>query len=645
MLFAQRAGEIHSRPKITYVELELDEKVPDKSEPERPPEPKRQRPPERELRRLADVEFEELPEPEEPPEPETPPERIDPVLDQMKMVEQPDELDEDQAPADASYLSNINREVREQTRAKLTNLERDSTKQSARRVEQTPEKELGTADESEIAEARDRKSRLDRKAPRERPSPEEKRPTQSDAKPLSLLSMRELERREHSPAKLAHDPRTSEAPDGSLEPREEEQASLQARDQRARIDRNDRRYRFRVTQDDLDAVFGRDLVARRKELSERRSKQRGIWDGPRERWQSPLENMIPEVQVGNQTALNSRRHPFARYIATMHRRIHDLWAWGYLEDLDMRGRSHPLNDYSLWTRVEMVVSGDGTIDKVITVRYSGSTEFDSAAREIVWASGPFPLPPREIMSGNGKVYIHWAFHRDERACGTFGARPFILDNAGRGDRPDPSIEVLPTRASEKVRRLRRRAASRLPAVPEGPAMPGASVPRHPGPHQGRAHQHGPGGHVHLPGVELPAGATPDGPSPPASRTSPESHVSDPAARKLANAWLHYLAEGELDELVARSGLPFYSGRTPVARTRDELRDMLRTLSEETRGVGRPKAAILYTAAELRKLFGSVPLGVEEGGGRVYALTKTGEDFVVLILDRSLGSWRVVGITR
>ena len=24
--------------------------------------------------------------------------------------------------------------------------------------------------------------------------------------------------------------------------------------------------------------------------------------------------------------------------------------------------------------------------------------------------------PREIRSGNGKIYIHWSFHRDERQC-------------------------------------------------------------------------------------------------------------------------------------------------------------------------------------------------------------------------------------
>jgi TonB family protein len=349
--------------------------------------------------------------------------------------------------------------------------------------------------------------------------------------------------------------------------------------------------------------------------------------------------MVPEVKVGNQTALRSRKHPFARFIAQMHRDIHDAWAWGFLEQLDTTGRQHPLNDYELWTRVEIVLNRDGTIDKVTTVRHSGKIAFDSAAREIVHAAGPFPDPPREILSGNGKIYIHWAFHRDERACGTFGAQPFILDNAGAGDRPDPGIEVRGGRSEAETlgRRLQRK--PKAPAVAAGPARPS-------GGDDGHAHGEGDGheGHNHGEGETKPAAGTGDG-STAEVKPDAEGSVDDADAKKIANEWLHYMSKGEVDRTLARSSLPFAAGETVAARTREELRDVLGTMIEEAKAAGRPKAAKLYTAAGLRKVFGSVPSGVQEGGGKLYALTKVGADYVILVLEKKFGTWRVVGVTR
>jgi hypothetical protein len=317
VLFDQRAFDAKPRLEVTYLELRPDPSDRSEAKQAEPREKQLALRPRRE--KTPDLEFEELPEPEpekeqeqekqeEPePEPETPDEQ-DFFLDQMKMVEQPDELDEEEAPADADYLSNIDRKVKEQTRAKITNLVEDAIKQRAKQLEPSSEPELGTADDAKVAEAREQKSRLDRQAPPERPSPREERPQQRDPKPQTLLSMRDLERRDHKVGQLAQEPMTAESPDGALKPRQKEEASILAQEQRARVDRNDERYRFRITQKDLDAVFGRDVDAKRRAYAERRSQQKGVWEGPRDRWQSPLENMIPEVRVGNQTALNSRRH-------------------------------------------------------------------------------------------------------------------------------------------------------------------------------------------------------------------------------------------------------------------------------------------------------------------------------------------------
>ena len=73
--------------------------------------------------------------------------------------------------------------------------------------------------------------------------------------------------------------------------------------------------------------------------------------------------------------------------------------------------------------------------------------------------------------------------------------------------------------------------------------------------------------------------------------------------------------------------------------------ILGAMSEEAKEAGKPTAAKVYTASGLRKVFGSVPAGVEEGGARVYALSKVGGEYLVLLLEKKFGRWRVVGIAR
>ena len=69
----------------------------------------------------------------------------------LKMVEQPDELDEKDAPEEFDYLSNVNRDVKEETRARVTNLETgcDQT-QGGIRLE--PSERQGAAGHRERAE-------------------------------------------------------------------------------------------------------------------------------------------------------------------------------------------------------------------------------------------------------------------------------------------------------------------------------------------------------------------------------------------------------------------------------------------------------------------------------------------------------------
>lgn len=597
----------------------------DREKPQPEPEPEPEKPPE--------------PEKEQPPEPEPEPqqEKIDFELQNLKMVEQLEEKDEKEVPRDVHYLSNINRDVTEETRAEITNLQKDADKAKAAQQEPSKEPDKGHADDNRVAELKEQKSQLAQQAPKVKVSPVEQRPEQNDPRPKSLLSMRELPRREHAEELLKNEAQANQAAAGELAPDRSARSAVtqQDRSQQGATPTKDKQLKFRLSKNDLDALFGRDVEAQKAIISQRESKKKGIWEEQRERYQSPLENMVPEVRPGNQTALRSRKHPFAQFIATMHRTIHDKWAYSFLEQLDTMGRSHPLNKRDLWTRVEIVLLGDGTIDKVRTVRFSGNNQFDGAAREVVFNSAPYPTPPREILSPNGKVYIHWAFHRDERACGTFGAEPFILDNAGQGERPDPNRAVRPASSESEAMNSRRLARQLGPAGgPEGPAPP--------------PHNHAPGEpHNHPPGGGSGSGAPPprSPPPPPSSEENGAySSTADPAAAKSADAWLAAFAAGDAAKLASRSSLPFYVGDRIVARTREELTGVLTAMLEEARG-GKPGAATVHTAAGLRKLFGSVPSGVMEGLGRNYAVTKVGGEVFIVLLEKHFGTWKVVGVAR
>jgi hypothetical protein len=57
---------------------------------------------------------------------------------------------------------------------------------------------------------------------------------------------------------------------------------------------------------------------------------------------------------------------------------------------------------------------------------SGVTVFDAAALEAITFAAPYGAPPREILSPDCNVHVHWEFHRNKVACSTFNARPFML---------------------------------------------------------------------------------------------------------------------------------------------------------------------------------------------------------------------------
>jgi hypothetical protein len=182
----------------------------------------------------------------------------------------------------------------------------------------------------------------------------------------------------------------------------------------------------------------------------RRSKHRGSWrQDMGNHWKSAIQNYVASVQPGNQTELNTARVPFANYLNEIHQRLHDVFAHEYLGSLDNLPSDHPMNRPDLTTHLEIVLSReDGRIVRMGVTRASGVTAFDVGALESVQRASPYGAPPREILSPDGNVYLHWEFWRNPGyACSTYFARPYILrfnptpaPAAPKPAQPDPGDE-------------------------------------------------------------------------------------------------------------------------------------------------------------------------------------------------------------
>ena len=563
-------------------------------------------------------ELEELAEPEPEPELVVPiPKPIVPVAEpppqiaaapKMKAVETPDENEVEEAPDDARFLSDKNRDVAEETHATETNLAKQSDGERVASVESDVESEEIGGEEEEIAQLEElEETSMDAERDNDEAVGSEsgeivKRHSGDDgesgedgesgddspSKTPGLLSMRNIDGRG--------------ALGSSGEPAEDvasDPGSGGSRGKRGK--RGMPGPKLRLDQEDYERIVGKEVadseqaVARRKQ-----SRRRGRWERKLGMLKSSLENFTPEVRAGNQTALKTRAAPFAVYIARMHRRIHELWGFGFLDDLDSKSSSHELNNWNLVTKLEIVINPDGTIHKMTIARPSGVLSFDVAALDVIDTAGPYESTPSEIRSPDGRVYMHWSFHRDWRQCGTFGAEPFILSSAPKGgDRGMDDSQLL---------RNSRNRRTNAPAAPQ------------------------------------PAPTRSDAAAASARANANLASPDDPAAEHTANLWLAAFVAGNSGKLASLSAGPFYSGGKVVATSQADIAGIYKTVIGEL-----PSRRIrdwkLLSAAGYRRSLGSLPAGLDAKGTELFFVIKLKKDILTMVLENGKNGYRVTGLYR
>ncbi|MCG8418159.1 MAG: hypothetical protein MJE77_09485 [Proteobacteria bacterium] len=545
------------------------------------------------------------PEPDQP-EPEIKPPtvaqnqaRANPQPLNLRSVEVPDQNEVEEAPEDATHLSDKNRDVVEETRALDTNLEREQSGENTFSEKSDVTSEDVGAQEDDIAQLEDAEPTTLEDVE------DEIRETGRDDQVIGAVVGEQSEDGEDGED---GDDRPSDKP-GVLSMRGiDGRGSIVADDtkpgQGGKAGKHGKRGKWGIkTQlefEDYERIVGKDRVKEELALgrNKRKSKRRGRWEKKIAAVKSALENFTPEVRPGNQTALKTRAAPFAVYIARMHRRIHELWGFGFLEDLDDKPSDHPLNNWELYTILEIVIDPDGSVveNKLRIVHHSGRLEFDVAAIDTIMTAGPYEPTPKKIRSPDGRVYMHWGFYRNHRQCGTFNAHPFILAEAPKDSRADTVGDA------DLVRNVPRRARRRqLERKPSGGSTGSASTPQLP------------------------------------SR-------DDPRAVHAANLWLSAFAQRNVAKMLKVTGAPFRSGGRVVANTVEEVGAVYKLVLQESRG--RVRDMKVMSPAGYRKRFGALPSTIEDGKGLLLAVVRLGREQLTLVLDRQKdGEYKIVGLHR
>ncbi len=412
------------------IEPEPEEEVVAEVEPEPEPEPK----PEEEI--VVEVE----PEPEPEPEEEVVAELEEEQAEEEEAFEEPPPVDlnklavvqetNEEIPEDAAHISDQANKVEEETVAQETSMEEVETPaeenanpmEDAMQPTELAEKDDIAAEETVLETAM--------------PAPAMMVPT---PEPLPQPELLKAEVKQEAQEALEEILELEEGL-GEQDPRE----AQQAREARAEVKEEvsqpvaepekkfDPKSLFQTDINDYEKVFGGvdDSLREREKVDPNKRRLLKDWKNKEEAMRASLENFVQHVKPGNHTGVNASPAVYASYLARVHRRIHDRYVNDFIYNATHHmPSSHPLNRMDLNTLLEIVIDAEtGVVEETNVVRSSGEMLFDAETMLVARAIGRHPNPPEEIVSRDGRVYLHWNFWRDSRQCGTFGAAFYLLND-------------------------------------------------------------------------------------------------------------------------------------------------------------------------------------------------------------------------
>lgn len=127
--------------------------------------------------------------------------------------------------------------------------------------------------------------------------------------------------------------------------------------------------------------------------------------------QSSLSQMIPGVEEGAFTALNTDQLEFYAFYQRSNEQIRNRWVslireyFGQLAARDME----ILARRDRTTQVEIMLTPSGGFAKSVIHNSSGDKGLDHAAVEAFRIAAPFPNPPSEMVKADGLIHLYYNF--------------------------------------------------------------------------------------------------------------------------------------------------------------------------------------------------------------------------------------------
>ncbi len=117
---------------------------------------------------------------------------------------------------------------------------------------------------------------------------------------------------------------------------------------------------------------------------------------------APNNDLLHE-RTGDRLALNTREILFAGYLNRIRRLVNFYWSQN-LQNLPPSSRAR-LSRSSYRTEIFVILDGSGGLESIEVTKQSGSRELDHAVVQAFRIAGPFPNPPTQLVSADGRVYL------------------------------------------------------------------------------------------------------------------------------------------------------------------------------------------------------------------------------------------------
>ncbi len=115
---------------------------------------------------------------------------------------------------------------------------------------------------------------------------------------------------------------------------------------------------------------------------------------------APQNDLLLE-RVGPQLSLNTIEMLGAQYLNRIRRQVNFYWD----QNLQNLPASVRLSAPVYRTEVKVTLDGNGALDNILVTRESGNGPVDECVVQAFKIAGPFPNPPVELISKDGRVYL------------------------------------------------------------------------------------------------------------------------------------------------------------------------------------------------------------------------------------------------